>query len=278
MESSISSTSSTSGSSINTMILITLCMVVILHLVYNNSLFCKVSKSDDNMNDNVDENMRNLDLNDLDGYNNLNNPSRNLRTYDDHRDRDNGTHGLNRTSRSKKWYHYMNKQAVNDISRKKKNGMKRKNNRKKTLVFDDIYQGVLIPEKFYNKPNVENDNNIECENGTGILENKFENVDGDICTIAKDAMRVKKYIREKVLGGDAQCECVVDKSKSEFTRDEIDAYREKQITFRDKIYGTSSPAVDPVDKMNEIMLKGGIRGNGQSIANFYDSLVSNHSD
>jgi hypothetical protein len=85
--------------------------------------------------------------------------------------------------------------------------------------------------------------------------------------------KINKFMLEKVLGGNEQCVCAVDKSKSEFTRDEINAYREQQLQFREKIYGTSASPEDPVDKMNLITLQGGIKGNGQTISSFYDSLL-----
>ena len=152
---------------------------------------------------------------------------------------------LDRTD--KKWYHYVNRLVTNDsdiIDNK--------------IVFDDNYEGNIKLNK-----NIVNLDRKERKKKKGNnSKNRFD---------------VKDYIRNNVLGGKSQCFCVPDKSKSEFTRHDVDEYREQQLEFQSEmINGTSSPAIDPVDKMNIIKMEGGIKGNGQTIADIYDNIVSNN--
>jgi hypothetical protein len=92
----------------------------------------------------------------------------------------------------------------------------------------------------------------------------------------ENADNVKKYIRERVLNGMNECECVPDKSQPEFTPEEIDSYRNQQIEFRENTYGSSKgvEGIDVVDKLNQITYNGGIPGNGMTIAQYYDSLAN----
>jgi hypothetical protein len=102
----------------------------------------------------------------------------------------------------------------------------------------------------------------------------YQSVHGNMCDIDNSDVDVKKYIRNVVLDGRDQCYCVEDKSKSEFLRDEVEDYREGMLDFYNKINGTADLPVDPVDKMNDIIMNGSIKnGNNQTIATFYDNLV-----
>nr|XP_047140270.1 probable protein phosphatase 2C 45 [Hydra vulgaris] len=100
---------------------------------------------------------------------------------------------------------------------------------------------------------------------------KIIDVFGNSCYAYKDSEYKKRYINDHVF--DNKLECLTERPKTQFTNDDIDAYREKQLEFRDKINGTSSPAIDPVDKMNLIAIQGGIKAQGQSIKDYYDKLL-----
>jgi hypothetical protein len=219
-------------------------------------------------------------------------------TYDDGVYRDPMTHGIDRTDDSKKWYHVANKlvtkdtsdserssksdlslKAVDDLQKiaddqeqarereKERKGEKRRTDR---LVFDDNYEGKLSSDPF-------DADEVKLPPTFGpkhkYSEEKYVDVNGNVCTTSETDVDVKRYIRDYVLDGKAQCGCVVDKSKSDFTRDEINEYREKQLQFFDKINGTSQPSEDPVDRMNQITLNGGVKANGQTIAGYYDNIV-----
>lgn len=225
--------------------------------------------------------------------------------YDDGEYRDPGTYGIDRTSKDKKWYHVVNRLVTNDdaetiiddsdnednkenrksIRSLKKHIRDNKKRRKKRddimrkkcgnigrLVFDDIYDGNITNNDFdadrHNPPTSKRI--MHCMN----TDADFIDVYGNKCSTVNDSDEIKKYIREKVLDGREQCGCVVDKSKSNFTRDEVDEYREGHLRFGDKVYGTSAPAIDPVDRTNLITLQGGVRAQGQTIADLYDSLVT----
>jgi len=146
------------------------------------------------------------------------------------------------------------------------------------LVFADNYEGRLTSDPF-DADAVQV--NMSGMNMRGFLgNNPFEavkDVKGNKCNLDPEMENLKRYIREFVLDGRDQCYCATDPSKSEFTRDEIDRYREQQIGFRDKINGTSRDFEDAVDKMNEVTMTG-IKAKNQSIANFYDSIVENKFD
>jgi len=142
------------------------------------------------------------------------------------------------------------------------------------LVFGDNYEGRQSKDPFEARglasKKIPNYTDIKNKN-----EDIFIDVDGNECTIESNAKIVQRYVKEVTLDGADDCYCVPDKSKSDFTRDEIDEYREQNIQFRDKVYGSSSPAIDPVDKINQITFQGGIKGSGQAIADVYDNLVGN---
>lgn len=248
-------------------VIITLVVVVILHLMFNNSLFvrsCDTCKNEDmcNIQDGIIDH-----------------------AFDDGRDRDVGAVGLDRTLDSKNWYHVANKLADNNeiydetavaiesLKKHTANNNCRKSDNNCKLVFPDFYERKMTSDPF-EADSIPDADYPESLSNRRFTENEFTNVFGNVCATNEDSKEMKRYIRDYVLDGKTQCGCVVDKSKSSFTRDEIDSYREKQIVFRDKIYGTSSPAEDPVDRMNEITLQGGISAEGQTIADFYDDLVT----
>jgi hypothetical protein len=255
-------------------ILITLAIVILLHLVFNNSLSINPQCRAETMKDS-----RLSDRNN--GYIGP--------AYDDGVYRDSMTHGIDRTNESKKWYHVTNKLVTNDTSDisdlslkavddlqkiasdQEKSRSKEKEKKKiDRLVFDDNYEGKLSSDPF-------DAETVKLPATFGpkhkYSDEKYVDVNGNVCTTSETDVDVKRYIRDYVLDGKAQCGCVVDKSKSDFTRDEINQYREKQLEFFDKINGTSQPAEDPVDRMNQITLSGGVKANGQTIADYYDNIV-----
>ncbi len=264
-------------------ILITLAVVVLLHLVYNNSLFTHQSANNRN-----DENMK--ILRDLRKQNDYVVP----KVYDDDEYRDPGTKGLDRTIETKKWYHVANrlvtdktpdldttanlcqreKQAVQEMSDLMKSGYnKTKKQKDYRLIFGDNYEGKLTSDPIEaNIPNVPPNMDIP---DTAQGSEKILDANGNVCTLAESSKNMKRYIRDYVLDGNLQCSCAVDKSTSGFTRNEVDNYRENQIAFRDKIYGTSDLPLDPVDKMNLITLKEGVKANGSTVADFFDNILSN---
>lgn len=268
-------------------ILITLAIVVLLHLVYNNSLFATQSSKSRH-----DENMKILrDLRKRDDY-------VIPKVYDDGEYRDPGTKGLDRTVETKKWYHVANrlvtdktpdldldlnldtaklckreKEAVQEISALMNGYNKTKTGKDYRLIFGDNYERKLTSDPMEaNIPNIPA--NMEIPDIAPGSE-KLLDANGNVCTLAESSQNMKRYIRDYVLDGNVECSCVVDKSTSGFTRTEVDNYRENQIRFRDKIFGSSDLALDPVDKMNLITLKEGVKANGSTVADFYDNIVSN---
>ena len=146
------------------------------------------------------------------------------------------------------------------------------------LIFPDNYEGRLTSDPYDADAVQVKKSGLDMQGFLG--NNPFEEVSdasGEACNLDPEMKNLKRYIREYVLDGRDQCFCATDKSKSEFTRGEIDAYREQQIEFRDKINGTSALEHDPVDKMNEVTITG-IKAKNQSIADFYDSVVENRYD
>lgn len=142
-----------------------------------------------------------------------------------------------------KWYRDVNKLVTNDGDIM--------NNK---LIFDDNYEG-----------NIKQNNSINLDKKIRKKSNNNKYI---------DKFNVKDYIRNNVLDGKSQCFCVSDKSKAKFTRYDVDKYREQQLKFQgEMIYGTSAPAIDPVDKMNIINMENGIKGDGKTIADVYDTIV-----
>lgn len=264
-------------------ILITLAIVVLLHLVYNNSLFACQSKKNKN-----DENMKILrELKKRDDY-------AVPKIYDECKYRDPGTRGLDRTVDTKKWYHVTNrlvtdktpdldsnvnlcqreKQAVQDLSDLACSGYNKVMTGKDyRLTFGDNYEGKLTSDPIdANIPNIPA--NMEIPDVKPGSE-KLVDANGNVCSLEENSKNMKRYLRDYVLDGHLQCYCATDKTTSGFTRSEVDQYRENQIEFRDKIYGSSDLPVDPVDKMNLITLKEGVQANGETVADFYDNIVGN---
>lgn len=267
-------------------ILIALAIVVLLHLFYNG----QSQKNQNNQNKASSEKMaivtpaikeltetKNDNINSE--KNNIILPEKPTHTYDDGIYRDNGTIGMDRTDCTKKWYHYANRLVTDNNSDQSRQDINREaieclmlsgKKNKGRLVFEDTYT-----EKVTSDPFEANMTKHPPTFGhfTKYSDEKYVDVLGNVCSVGEDKLDINRYIRDFVLDGNAQCGCVVDKSKSDFTRDEVDEYREKQIQFRDKINGTSALAVDPVDKMNMITIEGGVKANGQTIADYYDNLV-----
>ena len=224
------------------------------------------------------------------------------RLYDDGKYRDPGTVGLDRTDKSKSWYHVANvlvpdeylgrcksrcdgdydvvtAKAINRLSKNKDKYKRNKKGKKRrclgTMVFGGNYDGVLIndpfdADKYKNSVPFCARPKKPCPDP----DEMFVDVYGDTCKINEDSREMKRYIRDNVLDGKAQCGCVIDKSKSEFKRSEVDTYRQDYLNFMNKINGTSDPAVDAVDRINEITLHGGIKADGQTISSTYDNLIA----
>ena len=175
---------------------------------------------------------------------------------------------------------YKNNENDENNEKIKNNKCRTKHNIKKKLVFDDNYEGVLTwrdmnrEQKFPTcAEQLQKCNDVNAVNADAYADD-YVDVFGVPCSTAKSSCAVKEYIRNVVLDGNTQCGCVVDKSKSDFTRDEVNEYRESQLRFRDKINGTSSPAIDPVDRINLITLHEGIKARGQTIADVYDNIIT----
>jgi hypothetical protein len=235
-------------SSVFNIILITFAIVIVLHIIYNANL--------------KKENMQIIENNE----------------YSEAKYREPGSSGLDRTANPDNWYHVANKIALNDKTKKNKH-------KNKKVIFDDFYEGRNSDpfdgpfdgpfDDPFNAPEIEipiNKKNRKFGK-FDYDEDIYTDVYGNECTKKQSDFDVKEYIRNNVLNGNNECGCVIDKSKSLFTRNEVDEYREQALQFHNKINGTSAPSEDPVDKINIIALKEGVKANGQTIADFYDNLV-----
>lgn len=228
-------------------VLLGLIAVIILHFIYNSK---NMNGRDNIMRENYEDDKLTL----YDNGNTIVDASG--------KTRDRGTSGIFRTNQSKPWYKVANKQIINDLTVP--------NDKKKSkLVFDDIYEGVLEGSTDTKDTKFQKMGEQKL-----CIESSFIDVNGDETTVNEHAKSIKDYIKDRALNGNKQCECVEDKSKSMFTREQVNEYREKQLEFRDKIYGTSSPAIDAVDKINLVKGQGNIGGTGQTIASYYDSLLT----
>jgi hypothetical protein len=242
-------------------ILIIFIIIVIWHLVYNKSLLIKSKSISDNESN---EHMNNI----TDDSNDSNDLNSNDTGYSESQFREDNTSGIDRTSDNMNWYHIANK-----IDKNKKNN----------LIFNDNYDGNLssdpfdanefkITSKYYPKSKL--NNKVKAFNQA--FNQIYTDVYGNENTMGQSDIDVKEYIRNVVLNGNADCECVVDKSQSTgdlFTRKEIDEYREQALQFHSKINGSSAPTEDPTDRMNLINLKEGIKAKGQTIADVYDTII-----
>ena len=276
-------------------ILIALAIVILLHLFYNSSLF-------DTSCDNTKEHLSLAEITDVDKVADAVIQDKKEIEVDPIPKREERQKGMDETDPKKTpYYHVTNKLLTEDELPKKNNntesakqGVKFNSNCQNDLakldgrqmkmtdknykiLFGDTYDGQMtsdphdiglkkVPETFNLKAFEDNNPNEQ-----------YIDRQGNVCSVSKGAENMKRYIRDYVLDGKKGCECAVDKSKHEFTNDEINDYRQEHIEFRDKIYGSSAPAEDPVDKMNEIALNGGmsnIKGNGQKISEFYDNIVT----
>lgn len=266
-------------------ILITLAIVVILHLFYNNSLFatqCKTVYKNENMeNIGYEKSMYSDVHSDLESERSYNEVE-----YDDGEYRDPNTSGLDRTDPIRKpWYHVANKLVTgsNDDSSNnssfdiestkiitKESTIPWKNKKQERLVFENNYEQLLSSDPI----EARRINELRNMQQMRKPEEKMIDAFGNQCNFNEDSVEMKRYIRDYALDGNRQCECVTDKTSAEFTRTDVNEYREKQIQFRDKIMGSSAPAEDPVDRVNNVLLNGGIKAKGQTIAEFYDNLVA----
>lgn len=99
-------------------------------------------------------------------------------------------------------------------------------------------------------------------------EHIFDHQKNIYCNKKHNTNPIKKYIYDNILNIHDKL-VVTDKTKSKFTRNEIDKYRDSQLQFREKIYGTSSPYMDQVDKMN---LAQNIKATGITVAEYHDNI------
>lgn len=162
------------------------------------------------------------------------------------------------------YYHIANELVTNNNINKKKNKCLRKKRKNKKIVFPDFYDGK-----------------VECSRNKKreVCDNETFNFKPD-CDWDIEENMMKKYLIEKVLNCHNQYPCNYDEfseNKKTFTNDDIDEYREKHIITKDFFNGTSKDYFDPVDKMNEISIVG-VCDNGMTIADCYDSVVSNKYD
>lgn len=254
-----------------------------------------------------------------DWENKKNYSNRRINQKHDNEYRDEGTCGIDRTTKNKKWYHVANRLVDDDEQlytkskydyrnkikkRKCKNNKNNKNNKNskircdsqnvcnqdeknckiKDIVFNDYYEGGSFNDLLKTDDSIDLDKTDKtnfdkvdddfCEERDN---EKLTTMDGTLCNVKQQTKDLKKYLREVVLDGRDQCFCANDKTKAEFTRTDADNYRESQIRFRNKIWESSAPVADPVDKENEIRLQGGFVGKGETIADVHDSLVHNKS-
>ena len=173
--------------------------------------------------------------------------------------RDYNTKGLDRTDAERKpWYHVANKMESAKTDKKSER-----------LVFGDNYNKFQTSDPYDGGSNSNMRDMAPIKN----VEEVMIDASGNKCNPRKDSPERQRYIRDYVLDGKQQCECVADDTQALFTREDVEEYREKQIQFRDKIMGSSAPAEDPVDRLNKITLSGGIKSQGQTVASFYDDLV-----
>lgn len=273
-------------------IVLTLFIIVLIHLFYSN----KNNSTHADISDRYDlENMCDMESDKVKSQKNKLDKLKDKNREDAHNvSRDFGP--LQQTSKKDTpYYHILNKIVKNnsvnsdyDFSKRNKKKKNRSKNKNKKITFADNYEGTLADPFILDDKDLLKDTRLSNSNLKGFLvsdpfkddSDSIDNCDNIFeggCSTDLEMMDVKKYLREYVLGGKDQCYCVSDPSKSEFTRDEIDKYREKHIEFRDKIGGTSADFEDPVDKMNEIGITG-IKGNGMSISGYFDSILENDID
>ena len=201
--------------------------------------------------------------------------------YTDCMYREKNTFGLDRTNNQKNWYHVANKlvtnddTSINEISNKFCDKSVIVVNTSGKLIFDDIYKGILSSDPFEaNEVKTQEVKTQEVKNPIKHTDDTYMDVYGNECTRSENDLEIKRYIRDYVLDGTTQCYRDDTKSKTEFTKKDIDEYREQGLQFHKKINGTSALPEDPVDRMNNITIAGGINATGQSIGDFYDNVVT----
>jgi hypothetical protein len=177
------------------------------------------------------------------------------RNYDDGVYRDKNTWGIDRMSEDKPWYHVVNKLVGNTKKDKKNN----------KLIIKDNYDTMTDYD--------EKEDNIQIER---FEDRKFTDVDGNIMSAKQSSKDMKEYIKNVVLNGKDDCYCVGDKTpyESNDKQKEINDYRESQLDFRSKIYGSSQPYMDEVDKIN---LFDEDKNDCKTIAEIHDKIIGNAS-
>lgn len=114
-------------------------------------------------------------------------------------------------------------------------------------------------DKKYDKPH-------QCESFSRTRYNKHKQ--SQPCKIKKHNY-AENYIYDNVIDTRPKFTCNVDKTTATFSRSDVEKYREQQIEFRDKLYGSSSPPVDPVDKMNNFSCP-----TGRRIYDVYNEIIA----
>lgn len=123
-------------------------------------------------------------------------------------------------------------------------------------------------------PSVEENAPADLDQPTRIEMTSYDNYKADL-PVPSGTENTKRYLRNYVLNGRKYCDgSSYDENRNTFARKDIDSYREKQLEFRDMVYGTSMNADDAVDQMALIALEGGFDPNGQTISNVYDRMTS----
>jgi hypothetical protein len=274
-------------------ILITLAVVVILHLFYNDSLFTKRCESSrpeymgsvsrvpetntqtKNLSDESSNVSSSLNVFDLSGRSNLKSSANiiyndsNINEIDSTSNDSNISNNSN-TSNNSNISNDSNISEVYDVRSETDQTVL-----KNTDISVTKKTGNIALEYNNNEPLTSNtvEQKLRDMAQFGNVEEVMIDASGNKCNPRKDSKDMQRYIRDYVLDGQRQCECITDDTQASFTRNNVDDYREKQIQFRDKIMGSSAPAEDPVDRMNKVILNGGIKAHGQTVASFYDNLV-----
>jgi len=176
-----------------------------------------------------------------------------IKNYDDNVYRDSDTFGISNMSKTKPWWHVAAK-------------LEGKQKRNKVTIYDN-YTG---------EQNEESNNNIKLIRNN---DNLFTDVDGNIMSANQSAKDVKEYIKNVVLNGQADCYCVDDKNPfdNKKEQDNIENFREKQLDFNSKIYGSSNPYMDEVDKINIFNLDNNTNKylEKKTIADIHDKIIGN---
>ena len=193
-----------------------------------------------------------------------------LRVRDEAMYRDRGTTGISRTNMSKPWYRWANRLVGSDRD-------DIDSNTPSNLVFGDLHRINDTMSQMSQMSAMSQMSTISTISTHTIPTTR----DPELAT---HIQQTKQYLRDVALNGQNECWRDIDRSKSDYTRDQINQYRDKHIRFRDKIMGTSAPAVDQVDRLAQMSLENQTthvdpsttigQHVGQTIADFHDQIVT----